>query len=89
MSINPRCLAKIRIIMINNKVCDLNVELIHRRNLITKAIIHYDGTVTAAINGVTYACPSAMRNDLIASNLQTYPKIFFNGVSLRQLGVHR
>lgn len=85
MAINGKCLDAIRRLMGNDQ--NIVVQFFYEKKHITDATIHFDGTTTAHVNGRTYDCPSLMRDDLVGPHLATYPFLFFNGQSLRALGV--
>lgn len=85
MPIDPRCLHLLQ--TIQGLGLPLTVTGEDRHGVAFSATIDINGAVSC--RGHNYACPSALRADLIRSNGPTYPCLFYNGRSLRQWGVQR
>jgi hypothetical protein len=85
MSIDPRCLHLLQ--TIPGLGLPLTVSGVDRHGVAFSAAIDTRGTVSC--RGQSYGCPSALRAALIQSNGPTYPRLFYNGRSLRQWGVQR
>lgn len=83
MSINKKCLARLRVLGL-----PMTVDVIDTSGIsITTAEIHTDGRITDLTTGITYGSPSNLRAALIEPNGPTYTQLIYGGTSLRSLGV--
>lgn len=67
MAINKNCLLKLKEIGL-----PMQIEVVKNKQVLANATIHDDGTVYCSTNGITYNCPSLLRDKFIGSNLGTY-----------------
>lgn len=85
MPIDPICLARLQQIGL-----PMVVEVRNRHGAqLTTAEIHANGEITDQATGITYGCPSALRQAIVYRNTATYRFLFLNGNSLESMGVHR
>ncbi|WP_343596362.1 hypothetical protein [Acinetobacter sp.] len=94
MGAKPECKKKLQTIMNQNNLTQLSPVEFRDLNghLIVLLTIHYDTTVTliSKPNGkhpTSYNSPSALRAEFGEPNGETYPRLFWNGISLSSLGV--
>jgi hypothetical protein len=87
MSIDSKCFQELQKIGL-----PMDVELVDKsQTVVACATINLDGTVYCSTNKKTYDCPSLFRDELLGSNLPTYPNLRITGQiqSLRDMGVKR